>query len=237
MAVWSLVTFWPRWNTEFTINCFPKSCSQGLYVVVVGFFVLSRGSPYTTIFSWQQNFCPVVGISFNLIYILQRATPKRLYMKKLIEIQKSKVIMEWRTATNQLLFISSLSPAALEVCWGFLLCESWQFITAAVKGGNKEWQKLFYSRGNGVSEDLFGKVMALFCLKKIKAPTTFTTTNVQCANSHNGFGGTRRLLFLIVFCCSENIHLFFVGGPGPVKKGRENSNVTAVWNVVWNWAS
>ena len=44
---------------------------------------------------------------------------------------------------------------------GFLLCESWQFITAAVKRGNKEWQKLFYSQGNGVSEDLFGKVMAL----------------------------------------------------------------------------
>ena len=44
---------------------------------------------------------------------------------------------------------------------GFLLCESWQFITAAVKRGNKEWQKLFYSQGNGVSEDLFAKVMAL----------------------------------------------------------------------------
>lgn len=22
MAVWSLVTSWPRWNTKFTINCF-----------------------------------------------------------------------------------------------------------------------------------------------------------------------------------------------------------------------
>ena len=44
----------------------------------------------------------------------------------------------------------------------FLLCETWQFITAAVKEGNKEWQKtFFYSQGNGVSEDLFGKVMAL----------------------------------------------------------------------------
>ena len=56
--------------------------------------------------------------------------------------------MEWRNV----LFISVAS---------FLLCESWQFITAAVKRGNKEWQKLFYSQGNGVSEDLFGKVMAL----------------------------------------------------------------------------
>ena len=43
----------------------------------------------------------------------------------------------------------------------FLLCETWQFITAAVKTGNKEWQKVFYSRGNGVSEDLFAKVMAI----------------------------------------------------------------------------
>ena len=58
-----------------------------------------------------------------------------------------------------MLFISST---------GFLLCESWQFITAAVKRGNKEWQKLFfYSRGNGVSEDLFGKVMALLLLKTV----------------------------------------------------------------------
>ena len=58
--------------------------------------------------------------------------------------------MEWRNV----LFISFEAT-------GFLLCESWQFITAAVKRGNKEWQKLFYSQGNGVSEDLFGKVMAL----------------------------------------------------------------------------
>ena len=38
--------------------------------------------------------------------------------------------MEWRNV----LFISVAS---------FVLCESWQFITAAVKEGNKEWQKTF----------------------------------------------------------------------------------------------
>ena len=64
--------------------------------------------------------------------------------------------MEWRNV----LFISFEAT-------GFLLCESWQFITAAVKRGNKEWQKLFYSPGNGVSEDLFGKVMALLLLKTV----------------------------------------------------------------------
>lgn len=26
----------------------------------------------------------------------------------------------------------------------FLLCETWQFITAAVKEGNKEWQKKLF---------------------------------------------------------------------------------------------
>ena len=72
--------------------------------------------------------------------------------------------MEWRNV----LFISFEAT-------GFLLCESWQFITAAVKRGNKEWQKLFYSQGNGVSEDLFGKVMALLVkLKKILATQTYT---------------------------------------------------------------
>ena len=64
-----------------------------------------------------------------------------------------------------MLFISLATKKSLRLATlvrrGFLLCESWQFITAAVKRGNKEWQKLFYSPGNGVSEDLFGKVMAL----------------------------------------------------------------------------